>query len=571
MTRRALLLALFVVACSDDATTPTTADAGTDAGALDATPTDGAAKDAGDAAACGAKNGACCTDSLCNAGLVCTGATCIDAVQPATCSGTGWSFVAEVAPPAKMAPYQRFTMFATFRNCTGKTVPRVDVGSPTGMKLAFSAPRDLDPFGVGRIALPADVPDASDVTIPIVLRGPPLTGPYYLRFGLLDEGVAWLPVETTAHVVDVEATAKTATICPNVTADLSGATPATAALVACIKATPSGGVLELPPGVYQVDGELSLAQPITIRTAGTTPQDPDCWDHDSPACAILRAADGLSVPRGFVYVRASTGVHLDRIVLDGNRGARLKSAAAATCAGGTNGAGFNAHSDDCASCSMRRGMSARALCGTGWEWTGDGATIEKNVFWQNGDHATKNMWSDGLTLLRSNGAKVQNNRFVDDSDIDFICGGATNAVFSGNYVQHVLQATFGGIMLDNFNGGTPGNFDGASVTNNVVQCGTQLCDFGIQLGPHPWYPSANVIGGSVTNNTVTGAKIQIDAEGAGTAAKPMVVSGNTLGPSPASAVFGCGQTRAATQFNVSPDSFVTTTNGTAKLTFHACP
>lgn len=51
----------------------------------------------------------------------------------------------------------------------------------------------------------------------------------------------------------------------------------------------------------------------------------------------------------------------------------------------------------------------------------------------------------------------------------------------------------------------------------------------------------------------------------------MTVSGNQLGASPASAVFGCGQTRAATAFNVSPDSFVTTTDGTGKMTFHGCP
>jgi hypothetical protein len=75
----------------------------------------------------------------------------------------------------------------------------------------------------------------------------------------------------------------------------------------------------------------------------------------------------------------------------------------------------------------------------------------------------------------------------------------------------------------------------------------------------------------VTGNAVSGAKIQINAEGAGTVAKPVTVSGNQLGASPASAVFGCGQTRAATAFNVSPDSFVTTTDGTGKMTFHGCP
>jgi hypothetical protein len=258
-------------------------------------------------------------------------------------------------------------------------------------------------------------------------------------------------------------------------------------------------------------------------------------------------------------------------VIDGNRDARLASPAAATCAAGTNGAGFNAHSDNCAGCSMRRGMSARALCGTGWEWTGDKATIEGNVFYRNGDHTKKNMWSDGLTLLSSNGAVVRGNSFVDNSDVDFISGGAAGGTFESNSVLHVLQSSFAGLMLDNFGGATSGDFAGAVVKGNWINCQSQLCDFGIELGPHPWYLSANIKGGSVTGNSVSGARIQINAEGAGTVAQPIAVSGNALGPSPASAVFGCGQSRSATAFNVSPDSFVTTGDATAKFTFHGCP
>lgn len=568
-----LCLLLVLGACGDDAL-----DAGVDAGA----PTDGAARDGsiadagspeGSVPACGATGGACCADALCNAGLVCTAGACVGAIKPSTCANgaPAWAFVSEIAPAATMQPYQRSTMFVTFRNCSGATVPRVDAGAASGVKLGFSAPRDYDPFGLSRVALPADVPNASEVTIPIVLRAPPLTGGYFLRWGLLDEGKAWLPAESTAHVVDVQAVAKTMTICPGVVADVGGVASATQAVATCIANTPSGGTLELPAGVYRIDGELSITKPITLRTQGTLAGDPGCWDHESPACVVLRAADQLNVPRGFFYVRAASGVNLDRIVLDGNRGARLTSAAAATCAGGNNGAGFNAHSDTCVGCSFRRSMSARALCGTGWEWTGDNAVIERNVFYQNGDHTKKGMWSDGLTLLSSNGASVHDNRFVDNSDIDFISGGAANATFDGNTVQHVLQASFGGLMLDNFNGGTSGNFTGAVVKGNSINCGAELCDFGIELGPHPWYLSANIQGGSVTGNVVSGAKIQINAEGAGTAGKPVVVSGNLLGPSPASAVFGCGQTRTATAFNVSPDSFVTTSDATAKMTFHGCP
>ncbi len=37
------------------------------------------------------------------------------------------------------------------------------------------------------------------------------------------------------------------------------------------------------------------------------------------------------------------------------------------------------------------------------------------------------MWSDGLTLLQSNGASVTGSHFVDNSDVDLIFGGGTAA------------------------------------------------------------------------------------------------------------------------------------------------
>ena len=165
------------------------------------------------------------------------------------------------------------------------------------------------------------------------------------------------------------------------------------------------------------------------------------------------------------------------------------------------------------------------------------------------------MWADGLTMLRSNRAVVDHCLFVDNTDVDLIVGGAVDGVVTSNTVRHTAQASFAGLMLDNFNGTTPGDFRGAQVTANDIGCGASLCDFGIQLGPHPWYPSANILGGVVTGNASHGAKIGINVDGAGTPEAPMVVTGNTFGPGPTSASFLCG-TRATTPFNVSPDSVV---------------
>src|ERR1044071_8927506 len=116
-------------------------------------------------------------------------------------------------------------------------------------------------------------------------------------------------------------------------------------------------------------------------------------------------------------------------------------------------------------------------------------------------------------------------------------------------------------MLDNFNGSAPGDFVGASVTANSIACSGR-CRYGIGLGPRPWYPSANIRGGTVAGNTVTGARMGIDADGAGTADAPITITGNEVGPAPALAMFLCG-TRPSARFDVAPDAVVDLAAGPA--------
>lgn len=528
----------------------------------------------GGGAACGAAGLICCAAFSCDPGLVCSSGTCAAPLQAYTCAGPSAAvFVTETAPPATMAPYAALYATITFANCTGQTWTATAAGAPTGYKLGFDAPRDYDTWGSSRLALPADVPSGNAVTIPVRGRASPLTGPQAYGWAILHEGVAWLASSSPTHSIDVQSTAGTATICAGVSADLSGTSSASVQIQSCIDATASGGTLELPAGVYRITSELQFNKPITLRTTGTSGVGVNCLDLGGPSCAIFRADANLSVPRGFVRFGATTGVTLDHVVLDGNRAARLSSAAAATCASGTNGAGFNASTAGCTGCSFTRGISARALCGTGWEWSGDQATVTNSVFRENGAHTVQNMWSDGLTLLQSDGASVTASQFLDNSDVDLIFGGGTNATLQNNTVAHLAQASFAGLMLDNFNGGTSGDFTGTTVSSNSVSCGAQLCDFAIELGPHPWYLSANIIAGTVSGNTAVGGKFNINAEGAGTTAAPMTVTGNTIGAAPASATFLCG-TRATTAFNVSPDSHVATGTGpapTGSIAFHLCP
>ncbi len=552
-----LAVTLSVVACGSDSSSSANADGGpggTDAAI--ATETDGATgPETGSDAGVDAGEGA-------DAGPVVAAFACPSASPEVV-------FVGESAPPATLTPWQHVKMSVTFANC-GTTTWSSAPKTGAAVNLGPSTPHDSTTWTRSRIALPVDVPPGNAVTIPLAIHAPPLTGSHPYAYELVREGVAWLGHASTQHTIDVQATAGAAiTICTGTKADASGGTDATAAINACIASTASGGTLALPPGIYRVSGVVVIDKPMTLATAGVVGAKPSCLDYDTAPCAVLRA-DATTLPsasatRGFVRLgslgTATSGITLEHVVVDGNRGARLATTAATNCATGQNGDGINVGAN-CASCAIKGSVSARAVCGSGLEWDGDSVVVDNSDFFGNGDHNTQNMWSDGLTIHKSDNAKVTQSRFVDNSDVGFISGGGVNAQYTGNTAQQLTQSSFAAIMLDNFNNAALGDFTGATLSNNVVYCPAG-CHFGIELGPHPWYASPNIKGGTVTNNNVVGGNIQINAQGAGTMASPVVINGNTLGATPASASFQCGTVTGLSPLNVSADSFVDLKGGAA--------
>jgi hypothetical protein len=320
-------------------------------------------------------------------------------------------------------------------------------------------------------------------------------------------------------------------------------------------------------------GAVTLPRSIVLRTRGTASSTAACMLPGSPPCAVLQAAPDLDAAGGFLQILdGSTDVTVEHLVLDGNRGARLGSAAASACAAGNNRKGFNA---------IARGTghrfawnaSVRALCGTGMEWRGGEATISWNYFGDNGDHETNRMWADGLTVHEADSSTIEGNECWNNSDVNLIVGGGAGSTIRGNRIVNTTQASFAGLMLDNFNGGTSGDFRGTAVTGNRVDCTTLLCDFAVEIGPHAWYLPRNIFGGEVHGNTAVHGKFCINVEGAGTAESPVAVWDNAIGGSPASASFMCG-TRPTSNYNIGPDSVVDhrgdATAWTA-YTHHECP
>jgi parallel beta-helix repeat protein len=359
-----------------------------------------------------------------------------------------------------------------------------------------------------------------------------------------------------------------AEICAGVSVDLTGATDASAGLQQCVNATPSGGTLEIPAGVYRMNGQLSITQAITLRTQGTNGA-PPCLGL-ATRCAVLRAAPDLYAVSGILKVASTSGVTVDHVILDGNREARLGTMAADDCITFANNraTAFNAQFIACTNCAFTNGGSINALCGTALGWDGDGASIQGNTIRDNGDHS--NRVCDGITVGSSANVNVFDNLIVDATDIGIILGNAPGGTIAGNAVIQHVRVGYAGLMIDNFNNSTAGNFDGFSMSGNTVDCNL-LCDFGIQVGPHPWYLSAHISGGTVTGNAIRNAPIGVNIDGAGSPNAVHVYANGITGV-PANHMFSCG-VRPGAAINIGPDATVDrhgeTGNNTA-TEWHLC-
>jgi hypothetical protein len=327
----------------------------------------------------------------------------------------------------------------------------------------------------------------------------------------------------------------------------------------CIdRAAPNTGV-EILPGRYELHHQLVISKPLTIRTATPGSDLTSACTGDETQCAVFIATPDFAAQWGPLLVQSTSHVTLEHIVIDGNRATRSDSEAARRCRDGDNTYGFNVSVLDCASCTVTDVVSTRAVCGTGMVWVGAGATIQRSAFRANGDSATR-MWSDGLTLLFAPWSVISDNEFVDNTDVALIIGYGVDARLERNTVVQRTQPAFAGLMLDNFDSNdltSAGDFRGAVVAHNQIDCGAQLCTFGIQIGPRPWHATQNIIGGELHDNEVRGAKIGINADGAGVANAPTTVYGNSIeGVSPGGHFAACADRIPTNAINVAPRSVV---------------
>jgi parallel beta-helix repeat protein len=324
----------------------------------------------------------------------------------------------------------------------------------------------------------------------------------------------------------VTAAITTVEICPGQSADITGQAPASAAIQACVTQAGPKGKLELPAGTYLMNSQLKIMFPFTLGTRGLAGTTGTCIE--GAECATLKAAPTFFAPYGIVLAGdgnvSVNNVVLDHITLDGARATRLQGQARDQCVAGNNSYGFNAAFKNCESCKMTYSASVNALCGTGMEWKGRFATIENNIFANNGDHNAASLWADGLTLHQSDDASIRNNKLTNNTDVGLISFGSARGTIRGNVIIQDSAESFAGLMLDSL---ATGDFSNTAIAQNTVSCTPGKCFFGINVGPRPWYPSKKaVFGGRLTGNTISGGTIGLNISGTQGGSQLMYVGEN---------------------------------------------
>jgi len=449
-------------------------------------------------AQCGAEGDACADCTL-------LGRSCGSATHTCMSSWARDALFVSLSVPAQMSPGQTVGVLVTMRNVGTATWTAAD-----SIKLGAQNPQDNSTWGVSRVELEAgdSIAPGQAKTFPFQVTAPSSAGVHNFQWRMLAETVEWFGDFSAYRPVVVGG--GSVVVCEALR-DLAGTgLDATSAVQTCIDGIPAGGILELPAGVYSLDGKVLInTSAITLRTEGKSMAMPKCAlvDHD---CAELRASTAFQDTGGILQV-SRPGSVVDHLVVNGDKSGRAGTSSGSQCAAMSNSYGYNIRLM-CSDCTMTNSVTANALCGTGCEVSGvgSGVVLWRNMVAYNGVHNAQGMWADGVTVHDYAGSTFAENEFVDNTDVDFIFGGCQSCIIQDNTIWHTSAfagSSFAALMLHAWpNAATSGNFTGSHTVGNVVDCGpSHRCGFGLYLGPDAWY-YADTYGGAVYHNVVDRAE-----------------------------------------------------------------
>lgn len=448
-------------------------------------------------------------DALCGA----DGAACVDcSILGYTCDG-GLHACQSGRPNDALFVDQSVPLIMASGEQVSVTITLQNIGSATwseaaGHRLGAQNPQDNSTWGVARVQLGANetVAPGGFKSFAFQITAPATADVLNFQWRMLQEGQEWFGDFTEYLPITVGQGA--VTVCESIRNLAGTQTDAASPLQICIDATPAGGVLELPAGIYRMDSQVQIqSAPITLRTENLDASMPKCA-LDNHGCAELKASTAFADTGGILLVTPSGSV-VDHIVLNGNKTERVGTLSAQECAAFNNAYGHNMRTT-CDDCVVMNSVSMNSLCGTGCEvvGTGAGVVLWRNTIAQNGVHHQAGMWADGVTVHDRVGSTVAANEFIDNTDVDLIFGGCASCMIQGNVVSHTAAfegGCFAAFMIHAWPT-TSGDFTGSFTTRNHVDCGPERrCGFGLLLGSDAWYLT-EVYGGEVFLNTVDNAE-----------------------------------------------------------------
>jgi hypothetical protein len=345
--------------------------------------------------------------------------------------------------------------------------------------------------------------------------------------------------------------------CPALNALANQSTDAGPVLQKCLDQIPAGYTLAVAPGSYQLATPIRVSHSLTIQTAGL-PGGKPCWQPDDRRCAhfvanIQATAVGPAWQHGMPIEITGDNVTFDHLLISGVRGRNPANDRALCLAPKLKsmGGGLRVSGDHF---ELLNSALTTFTCYTAMEVTSKGAVAVKDDFVAaNGNHLVHGMWSDGVTIHDAVGATVEDNIFVDNTDVQLIFGGCRNCLVSRNRFRHSKNpagGAFAELMLQAWPRQTSGRYDGTVVSDNDIDCGpSKLCGFGLMIGGAPWY-SVPTAGGTVTHNTVRNAMLGLNVDNL---TGPMTITDNQVVNSGGRFEGTCG-TRNLPAVNIAPPS-----------------
>lgn len=112
----------------------------------------------------------------------CPGGACVQ-VTECKLGQASAQFRDQQAPPSLVTPRSRVSVSLSFANCSGQTWRRDD--------FALRPARGVDPstWGVTRVALPVDVPDGHQISLPFEVTAPADSGAFTFSFAIAHDGI----------------------------------------------------------------------------------------------------------------------------------------------------------------------------------------------------------------------------------------------------------------------------------------------------------------------------------------------------------------------------------------------